>query len=65
MLSIWEGLDDADDRHLAVKKAFKTNILEDEGEEIGVVEAMRSGKKVFDTEVTVRPFEVVTLRLEF
>lgn len=48
-----------------MKKAFKTNILEDEGEEISVVEGMRSGKKVFDTEVTIRPFEVITLRLEF
>jgi hypothetical protein len=55
----------ADGRHLKVKKAFKTNIMEDEGEELGVIEGMRSGKKVFDVEVVLRPFEVVTLRLEF
>ena len=39
--------------------------MEDEGEELGVIEGIRSGKKVFDVEVGLRPFEVVTLRLEF
>lgn len=57
--------DYANERSLPVKKAFTTNILEDDGDEIGVLMSQKGGKKVANIEVTVRPFEVVTLRLEF
>jgi alpha-mannosidase len=52
-------------RHIPITKAFVTNILEDEGDEIGVLVARKEGKKVSSLEVEIRPFEVVTLRLEF
>lgn len=42
-----------------------TNILEDEGDEIGVLVSRKEGKKVSTLEVEIRPFEVLTLRLEF
>ena len=57
-------VDVADFRILPVRKAFKTNILEDDGEEIDVLVTQKGGKKVADIEVTIRAFEVVTLRLE-
>ena len=47
-----------------MKKAFTTNILEDEGDEVEIVVSQKVGKKVSEIEVVVRPFEVVTLRLE-
>jgi len=53
-----------DFRYLPVKKAFTTNILEDEGDEVEVVVSQKAGKKVSEIEVVVRPFEVVTVRLE-
>ena len=52
-------------RHIPITKAFVTNILEDEGDEIGVLVARKAGKQVSSLEVEIRPFEVVTLRLEF
>lgn len=52
------------DRYLPVKKAFQTNILEDDGDEIDML-VYEKGEKMFaSVEVTIRPFEVVTLRLE-
>lgn len=57
-------LDISDFRILPVRKAFQTNILEDDGEEIDVVISQKGGKKVANIEVTIRAFEVVTLRLE-
>ena len=53
-----------DRRFLPVRKAFRTNILEDEGDEIEVVISHKEGKETANMEVIVRPFEVVTLRLE-
>jgi hypothetical protein len=53
-----------DFRILPVQKAFQTNILEDDGEEIEVLISQNGGKKVANIGVTIRPFEVVTLRLE-
>jgi len=50
--------------HLPVKKAFQTNILEDDGDEIDVVVSQRAGKRTANIDVTLRPFEVATLRLE-
>ena len=52
-------------RHIPITKAFVTNILEDEGDEIGVLVARKAGEKVSSLELEIRPFEVVTLRLEF
>jgi alpha-mannosidase len=52
-------------RHLPVTKAFVTNILEDDGDEIDVLVSRKAGKKVSSMQVEIRPFEVVTLRLEF
>jgi len=53
----------ADDSLLPVKKAFKTNILEDDGEELETITyAMESKATIIN--VVVKPFEVVTLRLE-
>jgi hypothetical protein len=49
---------------LPVKKAFQTNILEDDGDEIDVVVSQRGGKKTANIDITLRPFEVATLRLE-
>jgi len=52
-------------RHIAITKAFVTNILEDDGDEIDVLVSRQAGKKVSSVQVEIRPFEVVTLRLEF
>jgi alpha-mannosidase len=52
------------DRYLPVKKAFQTNILEDDGDEIDVLVCQKGGNKIATVEVSIRPFEVVTLRLE-
>jgi len=52
-------------RHIPITKAFVTNILEDEGDEVDVVISTKAGKKVSSLEVEIRPFEVVTLGLEF
>lgn len=49
---------------MPVKKAFTTNILEDEGDEVEIVVSQKAGKKVSEIEVVIRPFEVVTVRLE-
>jgi hypothetical protein len=49
---------------LPVKKAFQTNILEDDGDEIDVVVSQRVGAKTANIDITLRPFEVATLRLE-
>ena len=54
----------SDFRILPVQKAFQTNILEDDGEEIDILTTQTGGKKVASIDVTIRPFEVVTLRLE-
>ena len=42
---------------LAVKKAFKTNILEDEGDEVDVLVSLKGGKKVFDVDIVVDFFD--------
>lgn len=47
-----------------MQKAFTTNILEDDGDEVDVVVSLKGGKKIANIEVIVRPFEVVTLRLQ-
>jgi hypothetical protein len=47
-----------------VQKADKTNILEDDGDEVKVVVSLKGGKKIYGMEIVVRPFEVVTLRLQ-
>ena len=49
---------------MPIKRAFKTNILEDDGEEINSVLYEASGKKTTIISLAVRPFEVVTVRLE-
>lgn len=51
-------------RHLPVKKAFKTNLLEDDLEELDFVHSEVSGKKVTNIKITLRPFEVATYRLQ-
>ncbi|KAL0640633.1 Glycoside hydrolase, 38 vacuolar alpha mannosidase [Maublancomyces gigas] len=49
---------------LPVKKAFKTNLLEDDLEELDLVHSEVSGKKVTSIKITLRPFEVATYRLQ-
>jgi hypothetical protein len=56
--------DGADYSEFAVKRAYKTNILEDDGAEIDLFVSGDKGKNITSLEVIVRPFEVVTLRLE-
>lgn len=51
-------------RQLPVKKAFKTNLLEDDLEELDFVHSEVSGKKVTSIKITLRPFEVATYRLQ-
>ena len=46
-----------------MKKAFKTNILEDDGEELETI-TYAMERKATIVNVVVKPFEVVTLRLE-
>ena len=53
-----------DYRILPVQRVFKTNILEDEGDEIELVISHKDGKKFANMEVVVKPYEVTTLRLE-
>lgn len=54
----------ANDSYLPVRRAFRTNILEDDGDEIDITVSQRDGQKISDIEVVVKPFEMVTLRLE-
>ena len=42
-----------------------TNILEDDGDKIDVLVSQKGGKKVSNMQVEIRPFEVITMRLEF
>lgn len=51
-------------RQLPVKKVFKTNLLEDDLEEVDFVHCEVSGKKVTNIKITFRPFEVATYRLQ-
>ena len=50
-------------RTLPVQKAFKTNILEDDGDEIDIFISQQE-RKMSSMNIVIRPFEVVTLRLE-
>jgi hypothetical protein len=47
-----------------VKGAFKTNILEDDGVEIETIVTKNGAVTFSSVSVVLKPFEVVTLRLE-
>lgn len=47
-----------------MKGAFKTNLLEDDLEELEFSHGEVGGKKVTNVKVTLRPFEVATYRLQ-
>jgi len=49
---------------MLVRKAFRTNILEDDDGEVDVLISNIAGKRIAIMEVMLRPFEVATLRLE-
>jgi hypothetical protein len=54
----------ADCRALPIRKAFKTNVLEDDGDEIDMLVSLKAGIRIANVELVIKPFEVVTLRLE-
>lgn len=47
-----------------IKRAYKTNILEDDLEEVELEKGERDGEEVTILKITLRPFEVATYRLQ-
>ncbi|KAI5790319.1 glycosyl hydrolases family 38 N-terminal domain-containing protein [Geopyxis carbonaria] len=50
--------------HLPVKKVYKTNLLEDDQEEVAVECVEVNGENISELQITLRPFEVATFRLQ-